>query len=62
MTQEGHVSGISQRQSYSQTAIAPESDRGERFVMLVTGFQWRMQRGKKKNAVHNHLTFKLGLT
>jgi len=51
VTREDHGSGISQRQSYSQTTIAPESDRGESFVVLVTGFPWRMQRRKDKNAL-----------
>lgn len=46
MGQEDHGSGISQ--SYSQTNTGPESDRGERFVVLVTGFPWKVQRGKKK--------------
>lgn len=44
-------SGISQRQSYRQTIVVPEGDREESFVVLVTGFQWRMQRGKKKKVL-----------
>lgn len=35
-------------QNYSQTTVALEGDGRESFVVLVTGFPWRMRRGKER--------------